>query len=304
MTRDERTYIRVHDGMPDHPKVEALSDKAFRLLVERWCWSSRQHTDGRIPLAVWNKSATPKVRRELVDARLVEVHEDHVQMHDYLAHQRSAAEIEQKVEKKREAGRYGNHLRWHAERGITDPNCPHCDDTPPSQVRSQKRSGGDRKPSPKTETEKERDRDLGGDAAVSGRERNRSDDREVVGSRPHTPAAHRLVEDYAGTCRRRPPATVLADLAREVDALLLETWPPEEVARALVELGARGKHARLLPAIAHELLNRVTTAGIPGQSRPSTTDQRTAAVQALKADFATGGAHQTAARLQIAGAAL
>ena len=124
--KDERTYIRVHDGMPDHPKVEALSDKAFRLLIATWCWCSRHLTDGRVPLAVWRKRGTPKARRELVDAGLVEMHDDHVMMHDYLDHQRSAEEVAERKAAKRRAGALGNHNRWHVPRGVYDEQCPVC----------------------------------------------------------------------------------------------------------------------------------------------------------------------------------
>lgn len=105
---DERTYIRVHDGMPDHPKVEPLSDAAFRLLVNTWCWSSRQLTDGRIKEASWVKRGTPKTRAELVTAGLVEEVEPGIyQMHDYLEHQRSAAQVAALREKRRAAGSMG-----------------------------------------------------------------------------------------------------------------------------------------------------------------------------------------------------
>lgn len=108
MPRDPRTYINVHDGMPDHPKIEGLSDAAFRLLVTSWCWSSRQLTDGRIPATSWAKRGTAKARRELVDAGLAEVGDDGaVQMHDYLEHQRSAEEVAALREKRRAAGRRG-----------------------------------------------------------------------------------------------------------------------------------------------------------------------------------------------------
>jgi hypothetical protein len=94
--------------MPEHPKVEGLSDAAFRLLVTSWCWSSRQLTDGRIPATSWAKRGTAKARRELVAAGLAEVGDDGtVQLHDYLEHQRSAAEVAALREKRREAGRRG-----------------------------------------------------------------------------------------------------------------------------------------------------------------------------------------------------
>lgn len=132
MPDDGRTYIRVHDGMPDHPKVEALSDRAFRLLVETWCWCSRHLTDGRVPRATWQRRSTPKVRRELVDAGLVEdLGADGVFVHDYLVHQRSRAEVEEKAAERREAARVksvkANHTRWHTgPEGTASPECELC----------------------------------------------------------------------------------------------------------------------------------------------------------------------------------
>lgn len=111
MARDDRTYITVHDGMPEHPKVEALSDRAFRVLVDLWCWCSRQLNDGVIPEAVWLKrTGTPKVRKELL-AALVDVVDGQYVMHDYLEHQRSRAQVEALKAKRAEAGRKGGRAR-------------------------------------------------------------------------------------------------------------------------------------------------------------------------------------------------
>jgi hypothetical protein len=114
MPRDDRTYITVHDGMPDHPKVEELSDAAFRLLVTAWCWSSRNKTDGQIKAASWAKRGTAKARLELIAAGLAEETTEGVEMHDYLEHQRSAAEIEALVEKRRLAGSKGGKAKANA----------------------------------------------------------------------------------------------------------------------------------------------------------------------------------------------
>lgn len=108
MPRDERTYITVHDGMPDHPKIEGLSDAAFRLLVSTWCWCSRNRTDGHVPANSWRKRGREKTRRELVDAGLAHPTGDGgVSMHDYLQHQRSATEIDELSRKRSEAGKKG-----------------------------------------------------------------------------------------------------------------------------------------------------------------------------------------------------
>lgn len=142
--RDERTFILVHDGIEDHPKIAALSDRAFRVLVGTWGWCSRNQVDGFIREAVWRKRAPKKVRDEL-EAELVHrpghtcrkcppVPESHVLMHDYLDWQRSAAQIEQRKAERSQGGKWGGHLRWHAGKRITDPDCGYCNGTlqPPS----------------------------------------------------------------------------------------------------------------------------------------------------------------------------
>lgn len=44
-------YLNVDDGFPDHPKVDALSDAAFRLHVSGKCYAARVLSDGIIPAA-------------------------------------------------------------------------------------------------------------------------------------------------------------------------------------------------------------------------------------------------------------
>lgn len=74
MPRDERTFITVHDGMPEHPKVEGLSDAAFRVLI-RCMFQSR---DGYIDV----DSIPGKIRHEFWDvgimtaAGLLVIHDD------------------------------------------------------------------------------------------------------------------------------------------------------------------------------------------------------------------------------------
>jgi hypothetical protein len=132
MPRDPRTYITVHDGMPDHPKIEVLSDKAFRLLVTCWCWCSQKTTDGFIRESSWTKKGTPATRRELIAEGLVHIVDGGVEMHDYLEHQRSADEIAEQRATKQESGRLGgsigNHKRWHVAKGVFKKDCEWCVD--------------------------------------------------------------------------------------------------------------------------------------------------------------------------------
>lgn len=111
MPADPRTYITVHDGMPEHPKVVGLSDKAFRHLVELWCYCSRTLSNGKVPAPVWNRYTTTKTRQEIVGNLLAHETPDGVQMHDYLEHQRSKEQVEDLREKRRSAGAKGGHAR-------------------------------------------------------------------------------------------------------------------------------------------------------------------------------------------------
>lgn len=113
--KDQRTYIRIHDGMPDHPKIEGLSDAAFRLLVTTWCWSSRHLTDGRVPAGSWSKRGDEESRTELLATGLADVLDDgSVRMHDYTDHQRTAEEVQRIKEARREAGSKGGKARANA----------------------------------------------------------------------------------------------------------------------------------------------------------------------------------------------
>jgi hypothetical protein len=157
---DDRTYIRVHDGMDEHPKIEPLSDGAFRLLMRSWFYCSRNRTDGRMPDAIWKKRGTPRTRRELIDAGLAEQCDGFVEMHDYLEHQRSAEEIRLLKEHRGDTGTLGNHIRWHVVRRKPKDDCEHCQNGPGSdrkRIASAIANGSqtDRKPIASTEAEAE-----------------------------------------------------------------------------------------------------------------------------------------------------
>ena len=107
MPRDKRTYITVHDGMPENAKIEALSDKAFRCLITLWCWCSRNESDGKVREDVWLKRTTAKVRAELLVEMAEPLKEGGFYMHDYLEHQRSKAEIAALRAKRAKAGSLG-----------------------------------------------------------------------------------------------------------------------------------------------------------------------------------------------------
>ena len=64
-------YLNIDDGMPDHPKIEALSDAAFRLHVTAMAYCAQKKTDGLVPRNKARRmtdSATDGVAMELVRA--------------------------------------------------------------------------------------------------------------------------------------------------------------------------------------------------------------------------------------------
>ena len=120
MARPNWEYIRIDVLLPEHPKIEGLSDKAFRALVELWCYCGRQRTDGVVTGKQW-KAVPARVRAELVSAGLAQPLDigDGCVMHDFTGpdgHQRSRNEIEEgavaRAEKARKAAaaRWGNRL--------------------------------------------------------------------------------------------------------------------------------------------------------------------------------------------------
>lgn len=170
---DDRTYIRVHDGLDEHAKVAGLSDAAFRLLIESWCFCSRNLTDGRVAHALWKRRGTAKARRELIDAGLVDEHDGHVEMHDYLEHQRSAEEVKLLKQTRGDSGSFGNHVKWHVIRRKAKSDCEFCRKygIDPIANGSQVRSQTDRKPIASTEAEAEAEVDTslrGGSHVSSG----------------------------------------------------------------------------------------------------------------------------------------
>jgi hypothetical protein len=91
--RDAVTWIKVDVDAVDHPKIDALSDSAFRWLHRAWSYAGRLETDGHLPPA-WVKRVPPRIRRELDAGNLW--HENGVPggrvIHDWLEMQPSSAQ--------------------------------------------------------------------------------------------------------------------------------------------------------------------------------------------------------------------
>lgn len=104
-------WIRFEDNFPEHPKVLALSDAAFRLHVRAIGYASRYLTDGLISMTVLGaiSKGRPGLRcsEELVKVGLWERADDGFCVHDYLCYQPSKAEVEATRKQRASAGRIG-----------------------------------------------------------------------------------------------------------------------------------------------------------------------------------------------------
>ena len=116
MARPNWEYIRVDVLLHEHPKIEGLSDKAFRTLHELWCYCGRNRTDGVVTEKRWRATGTKRARDELIKAGLAEPRPgEGVVMHDFVGpdgHQRSRAEIDELAAKRSESGKKAAAARW------------------------------------------------------------------------------------------------------------------------------------------------------------------------------------------------
>lgn len=115
MPKDNRLYMTLPIEFPEHPKVEPLSDKAFRAFIEMNAYSRRVETDGVIPKTVAEKRWGKKALTELVDTDadkpLISVTGSDYVIRDYAEHQETKASREARAEKNRANGARGGRPR-------------------------------------------------------------------------------------------------------------------------------------------------------------------------------------------------
>lgn len=87
-------YLNMDDNFADHPKVDALSDGAFRLHVAGLLYCARHTTDGIIPahrVARLTRTYKPTQLAELLRSGIWLKHPSHYEVHDYLDWNKSSA---------------------------------------------------------------------------------------------------------------------------------------------------------------------------------------------------------------------
>ncbi len=162
--KDKRTYVKVHDGLPDHPKIIEAGGEAGWLYICGLAYASRQLTDGVISKRLVRR-LTDGSNPEASASALVRVglwHEgehgcpkcptagpDAYVIHDYLDHQRSASEVADLRSKRAAAGQRGGRRSGESRRAASAVEAN--DEASASDL--VKQAGSKNEPETETETE-------------------------------------------------------------------------------------------------------------------------------------------------------
>jgi hypothetical protein len=106
-------YVMLDDKFPEHPKIDVLSDAAFRLMVAGICYCNRHTTDGLVHTPRVDRLVPkfkPSTLRELTDGDepLWLPGDGGFDVHDYLDWNKSRAQIEAQSARQSERAR----KRW------------------------------------------------------------------------------------------------------------------------------------------------------------------------------------------------
>lgn len=137
------TWARLDDNFPDHPKVDALTDRGFRLHVAGICYCARHLTDGLIPRAMvkrlsgYHNKAVADVLTDHTGRGAVwsETADGDYLIHDYLTYNPSKQQMDAEREAHAERTR-----RWRARKGGDASRDGHvtetCDGSPSHPIPS------------------------------------------------------------------------------------------------------------------------------------------------------------------------
>jgi hypothetical protein len=126
------TWFKIDDSFYDHPKVFDAPDCAVALWTRAGTWSARNRTDGLVPAGMPARFCDDPDRaiKELVQRGLWSRTRGGFQFHDWHDYQPTREEAIAAATKMSSGGALGNHRRWHAGKGKTDPRCPFCQQQP------------------------------------------------------------------------------------------------------------------------------------------------------------------------------
>jgi hypothetical protein len=280
-------FLMLDVNFPEHRKVRALArfGKDARgcrdLLTQMYLYCKRTTSDGHIPveeIGIMVYPDSPKNGKRdaerLAEVGLVLVTAGGYFIPGFLDRNKSRAEIEEQSKKLAtegsDSGIFGNHVKWHVNRGVTKPECPHCtsgidrgDPTLDIGVTREQpdtiRSGSDRSEYRGQRTEI---------TTTVGRASNRS---VAVADRSPAPPAGAvadIIRRYVQACPEPPPAELQSKVEQRARSLLAQGYDPEKVAVSAENLGRSG-YADLATQ-----LSRDNARAAPVDGKRGTADQR------------------------------
>jgi hypothetical protein len=256
VARPNWEYIRVDVLLNSNRKLDGARSSVKWTLIEMWLHCGQHLTDGFVRDAVWLATGTANARAELVRRDLAHRVDGGYEMHDYLQHQRSRAEVMELKKKRAEAGRKGGNAKASATASATSQSW---------QTAS--------KPVAEAEAEAEADRS-GADAVSHPSPRNarNGDDGEIdlIISEIHLATGRDVSRDWAADVR----ATLMN--GRDVTN-------PAAYLRQIIRT-ERDPVARFLPlASSHPSARPVSEANLAAGIAPNGTPARGEAVAAIAA---------------------
>jgi hypothetical protein len=118
-------YVQLDTNWPDHPKIIRAGIEGAGLHAIVLCLAKRLEADGWVDRAVlYRQGATDDLIGLLCDLDLLEAEEDRVRPDGWHDRNPSQAAIAATRASKKEAGRRGNHNKWHP--GVDFEECAKC----------------------------------------------------------------------------------------------------------------------------------------------------------------------------------
>jgi hypothetical protein len=144
-------WMKIDDGLHAHRKTRNVTKShpeknrdagPMGIWVLAGSWAAQNGTDGWVPedeLDRWD-DAWPELTARLVRAGYWWPHERNGEkgygFNDWL-------DYNPESEAASRSGAFGNHVRWHASKGVVNPECEHCPKEPTSPENDPPESGGD-----------------------------------------------------------------------------------------------------------------------------------------------------------------
>lgn len=258
MPKDKRPYIKVTLDMPDHPKYAALSRAQKFLIIEGWIHCAKYRTDGVMDMKVWNKFGTKRDRITFVENEVVEVDDDSktVLFVDYLNHQTSRAEQEEKQEQARSAGQKGGRAKAANKSGKSSETLAGA-----KAPASGPLSGS------LAEVEVEEEKELTYVSSSTHLGNTRAKPRtgraiaEHLNGKAHSPDAHTIARAYSDSCQTPIAGNTLAKIAQAIDSCLTSGIDRTQIETGIQDWAASPMTApSTIPDFVHKAANRPAAA--------------------------------------------